>query len=146
MKKSLSFSWRGKKEVWSSRPARSIYEKIYELVRQVPPGKVATYGQIAKIVGFCTPRMVGYAMAALPRWMDVPWQRVVNHKGEISTRSRGDGAWRQRWLLRAEGIRFDRKGRINLKKVRWPGPNGPDFPSQNTPQRLPHLSGSILNG
>jgi methylated-DNA-protein-cysteine methyltransferase-like protein len=89
---------------------------------------VATYGQIAKIVGYCTPRMVGYAMAALPHGMEVPWQRVINHKGEISTRSRGDGALRQRRLLRAEGIRFDRKGRINLKKVRWPGPNEPESP------------------
>ena len=107
------------------RPARTIYERIYEVVEEIPPGKVATYGQIAKIVGFCTPRMVGYAMAALPHGRDVPWQRVVNHKGEISVRARGDGAQRQRGLLRAEGIRFDRKGRINLKKVRWTGPNKP---------------------
>ena len=116
------------------RPARSIYEKIYELVRQVPQGKVATYGQIAKIVGFCTPRMVGYAMAALPRWMDVPWQRVVNHKKEKLALGPGEtepsasvGSCEQM------EIRFDRNGRINLKKVRWPGPKEPDFPSQNTP-------------
>ncbi len=103
-------------------PARTLYERIYRTVEAVPPGKVATYGQIAKIVGFCTPRMVGYAMAALPHGRNVPWQRVINHKGEISARSHGDGAQRQRGLLRAEGIRFDRKGRINLKKVRWTGP------------------------
>ena len=109
----------------SKSPYNSLYGKIYDVVRQIPAGKVATYGQIAKIVGFCTPRMVGYAMAALPHGVNVPWQRVVNHKGEISTRSRGDGARRQRGLLRAEGIRFDRKGRINLKKVRWVGPNEP---------------------
>jgi methylated-DNA-protein-cysteine methyltransferase-like protein len=108
-----------------NRTSRSIYEKIYEVVRQVPPGKVATYGQVAKIVGFCSPRMVGYAMAALPQGIKVPWQRVINHKGEISTRSRGDGASRQRRLLQAEGIRFDRKGRINLKRARWPGPDEP---------------------
>ena len=126
MKKNFSFGWPESRGISPRRPSRSIYEKIYEVVRQVPPGKVATYGQIAKIVGFCTPRMVGYAMAALPHGVNVPWQRVVNHKGEISTRSRGDGARRQRGLLRAEGIRFDRKGRINLKKVRWPGPKQPD--------------------
>jgi methylated-DNA-protein-cysteine methyltransferase-like protein len=125
MKKSFSFRLPEKRNISPGRPSRSIHEKIYEVVRQVPPGKVATYGQIAKIVGFCTPRMVGYAMAALPHGRNVPWQRVINHKGEISTRSRGDGAQRQRGLLRAEGIRFDRKGRINLKKVRWPGPNEP---------------------
>jgi methylated-DNA-protein-cysteine methyltransferase-like protein len=98
------------------------YEQIYEAVRRIPPGKVATYGQIAKIVGRCTARMVGYAMAALPAGSGVPWQRVINHKGEISTRSRGDGDLRQRRLLQKEGIRFDRKGRVNLKKVRWAGP------------------------
>jgi methylated-DNA-protein-cysteine methyltransferase-like protein len=126
MKKSFSFRLPASRRMSPRWPSRSIYEKIYEVVRQVPPGNVATYGQIAKIVGFCTPRMVGYAMAALPQGVDVPWQRVINHKGEISTRSRGDGAWRQRGLLRTEGIRFDRKGRINLKKVRWPGPSQPD--------------------
>jgi methylated-DNA-protein-cysteine methyltransferase-like protein len=98
------------------------YEQIYEAVRRIPPGKVATYGQIAKIVGRCTARMVGYAMAALPWGVEVPWQRVINHKGEISARSRGDGVLRQRRLLQKEGIRFDRKGRVNLKKVRWAGP------------------------
>jgi methylated-DNA-protein-cysteine methyltransferase-like protein len=99
------------------------YEQIYEAVRRIPPGKVATYGQIAKIVGRCTARMVGYAMAALPAGFRVPWQRVINHKGEISARSRGDGALRQRRLLQKEGVRFDRHGRVNLKKVRWTGPD-----------------------
>jgi len=125
MKKNLSFEWSQGMGISRRRPTRTLYERIYEVVGQIPPGKVATYGQIAKIVGFCTPRMVGYAMAALPHGRDVPWQRVINHKGEISARSRGDGAQRQRGLLRAEGIRFDRKGRINLKKVRWTGPNKP---------------------
>jgi len=106
------------------------YERIYEIVGKIPPGKVATYGQIAKIVGRCTARMVGYAMAALPPGGRVPWQRVINHKGEISTRSRGDGALRQRRLLQKEGIRFDSKGRVNLGKARWPGP-----------ERFPGLSG-----
>ena len=95
------------------------YEQIYEVVRRVPAGKVATYGQIAKIVGRCTARMVGYSMAALPYGTGTPWQRIINHKGEISLRSRGDGALRQRRLLQGEGIRFDSKGRVNLKKFRW---------------------------
>ncbi len=125
MKKSFSFPCSETAGKPPRRPSRSIYEKIYEVVRQVPAGKVATYGQISKIVGFCSPRMVGYAMAALPHGEDVPWQRVINHKGEISIRSQGDGARRQRRLLQAEGIRFDRKGRVHLKRVRWPGPNEP---------------------
>jgi methylated-DNA-protein-cysteine methyltransferase-like protein len=99
----------------------SVHERIYEVVRRVPCGKVATYGQIAKIVDRCTARMVGYAMAALRGRTDIPWQRVINSKGEISTRSRGDGALRQRKLLEKEGIRFDPRGRVNLRKVRWVG-------------------------
>jgi len=99
----------------------SVYERIYEVVRRVPRGQVATYGQIAKIVDRCTPRMVGYAMAALRGRPDVPWQRVINAQGEISTRARGDGALRQRKLLEKEGIRFDPRGRVNLRKVRWVG-------------------------
>ncbi len=62
---------------------KTPYEKIYQVVRKIPLGKVATYGQIAKIVDRCTPRMVGYAMAA-SKGADVPWQRVINYKGEIS--------------------------------------------------------------
>ena len=102
----------------------SVYARIYAVVRQIPRGKVSTYGLIAKIVDRCTPRMVGYAMAALRGRADVPWQRVINSKGEISTRSRGDGALRQRRLLEKEGIRFDPRGRVNLRKVRWTGSKG----------------------
>ena len=122
MAKGPPFSLLGKREILPSRLSRSVYGQIYEVVHCIPPGKVATYGQVAKIVGSCTARMVGYAMAALPHGMEVPWQRVINHRGEISSRSRGDGALRQRRLLRAEGIQFDQRGRVNLKKVRWPGP------------------------
>ncbi len=95
---------------------------IYAVVRKIPKGKVATYGQIARIVGRCTARMVGYALAAIPFGTDVPWQRVINCKGEISARSRGDGSLRQRKALEREGVRFDRKGRVDLLKVRWRGP------------------------
>jgi methylated-DNA-protein-cysteine methyltransferase-like protein len=96
-----------------------VYERIYRVVRQIPRGKVATYGQIAKIIDRCTARMVGYAMAALRGRTDVPWQRVINSKGEVSTRSRGDGALRQRRLLGKEGVRFDCRGRADFKKYRW---------------------------
>lgn len=98
------------------------YEQIYNVVRQIPSGKIATYGQIAKIVDRCTPRMVGYAMAALAPNTDVPWQRVINYRGEISIRSQGDGSLRQRRALEAEGVEFDKKGRVDLRKVRWAGP------------------------
>jgi methylated-DNA-protein-cysteine methyltransferase-like protein len=96
-----------------------VYVRIYRAVRRIPQGRVVTYGQIAKIVDRCTARMVGYAMAALRGRTDVPWQRVINARGEISTRSGGDGALRQRKLLEREGIHFDSRGRVNLRKVRW---------------------------
>lgn len=100
-----------------------LYERIYAVVRQIPPGRVATYGQIAAIVGGCTARMVGYAMAAVPFGSDVPWQRVINRQGKISLRTSGHGSARQRQLLEAEGIRFDVKERVDFEKVGWTGPD-----------------------
>ncbi|MFQ5846655.1 MAG: MGMT family protein [Candidatus Methylomirabilales bacterium] len=100
-----------------------LYERIYAVVRHIPPGGVATYGQVAKIVGRCTARIVGYAMAAVPDDADVPWHRVINRQGKISRRGGGDGELRQRQLLEAEGIYFDRQGRVNLVKVGWLGPH-----------------------
>ena len=101
-----------------------LYERIYIVIRQIPEGKVATYGQVANIVGECSARMVGYALAALKPGLDVPWQRVINSKGEISLRHDGAEDVMQRNLLQSEGVRFDRNGKIDLKKYRW---SGPDF-------------------
>ena len=97
----------------------SIYQLIYALVCAIPKGKVATYGQIAGLIGGCTARMVGYALAALPRATKVPWHRVVNSEGMISARNRGDGASRQRRWLEKEGVKFDQRDRIDLKVVLW---------------------------
>lgn len=80
-----------------------------------------TYGQIAKILGGCTARMVGYAMAATPEGSDIPWQRVINHEGKISVRQDGDACPLQQQLLEAEGVHFDHKQRVNLKEFRWEG-------------------------
>ena len=103
------------------RPDRQkLFERIHAVVRQVPPGRVATYGQIAGIVG-CTARVVGYAMAATPGRGGIPWQRVINSRGEISVRP-GDGASRQRALLDREGVRFSPAGRVDLGDFRWSGP------------------------
>ncbi len=102
-----------------NKTAPGYHHEVYRVVKRIPKGKITTYGQIAKIVGRCTARMVGYALAALPYGMGVPWHRVINSKGEISPRARGDGALRQRKLLEKEGIRFDRRGRVDLKKIRW---------------------------
>jgi len=100
-----------------------LYERIYAVVRQIPRGKVATYGQAAGIVGGCSARMVGYAMAALPHNTDVPWQRVINRMGKVSPRSGGAGGALQRQMLEDEGVRFDRDGRVDFGEVGWRGPD-----------------------
>jgi len=123
---------------FSSPPnQQAYYEQVWNLVRQVPPGRVATYGQIALMIPppvgvdfdsykAFSPRWVGGAMAACPD--DVPWQRVINSQGKISQRP---GAEKQRELLEAEGIEFV-KDKIELKKYGWKGPNEADEPKQET--------------
>jgi methylated-DNA-protein-cysteine methyltransferase-like protein len=112
-------------------------ERVWQLVRQVPRGKVATYGQIALMlpppagVDFesyraFAPRWVGGAMAACPD--DVPWQRVINSQGKISERP---GAEKQRVLLEAEGIEFV-KDKVDLKKYGWGGLDETDRPRQES--------------
>ena len=100
---------------------RALFPRVYDIVRQVPRGKVTTYGDVAQLVGQgCDARVVGYAMAACPA--EVPWQRVINAQGKISLQ--GDPAAKQRMRLEAEGIVFDQRGRIDLEKYRWAGPGG----------------------
>ncbi len=94
------------------------YTKIYDIVGRIPSGKVMTYGQIAGLVNHCTPRMVGYAMAALPANSNIPWHRVINHLGMISLRSYGENHLQQR-LLENEGIIFNDRNRIDLAKYRY---------------------------
>ena len=105
-----------------SRGQRRNREKIYQVVAVVPRGQVATYGQIANIVG-CSPREVGYAMAALPPASTVPWQRIINRHGRISARSDGQPDPEQRRKLREEGINFDTRDVIDLSVYGWCGPS-----------------------
>jgi methylated-DNA-protein-cysteine methyltransferase related protein len=122
---------------YTSPPNQQDYNaQVWDMVRQIPYGKVATYGQIAlmlpppmgvefeayKAFG---PRWVGGAMAACPD--GVPWQRVINSQGKISLRP---GAQRQKELLLEEGVVFNEKGRIDLKKYGWGGPGEEDEPRQ----------------
>ncbi len=110
----------------SSSPA---YARIYALVRMIPPGKVATYGQIASLTGRCSARMAGYALAALSSQEEtspedaVPWQRVINAQGKISLRADSLGAAFQRQLLEEEGVYFDPGGKVDLRRFRWEGPS-----------------------
>ena len=102
--------------------AASTYERIYALVARIPAGRVATYGQLARIEGRCTARMVGYAMAAVPEGRALPWHRVVNGRGSVSERRGGGGTSQQEALLRADGLLFDARGRLDLDRVTWEGP------------------------
>lgn len=94
----------------------SLYERIFACVRQVPHGQVTTYGTVGGLVG-CPARVVGYALHHLRtvEQPDVPWQRVINARGGISTH----GAL-QRELLEAEGVEFDTSGYVDLDRYGWP--------------------------
>jgi methylated-DNA-protein-cysteine methyltransferase-like protein len=100
-------------------PVENYRARVYAIVRQIPPGKVATYGQVARLAAPCTARMVGYALAGLPTGSDVPWQRVINHKGKISPHGAGFGSAMQRVLLEEEGVRFDAEGRVDWDEAGW---------------------------
>jgi methylated-DNA-protein-cysteine methyltransferase-like protein len=124
-----------------STPANrtAYFEKVWELVRQIPEGKVSTYGRLA---AYLPPpagmserayqvrgaRMVGGAMAACPE--DVPWQRVINSQGKVSQRKGGSGE-QQRILLEAEGVRFDERERVDLSNFGWEGPSPDWFQKQD---------------
>lgn len=99
-----------------------IYQRIYLVTQQIPSGRVATYGQIALLVGHCTARMVGYAMAAVDGSANVPWQRVINAQGKISPRADSLSTEQQRLRLEEEGIVFDLQERVNLRRYQWSGP------------------------
>jgi methylated-DNA-protein-cysteine methyltransferase-like protein len=96
------------------------YQRIYRVVQRIPRGRVATYGQVASLAGLAGhARQVGYALHALPQGSVVPWHRVVNAAGGISTRATPGGELTQRLLLEKEGIRLDGKGRVRLDQLRW---------------------------
>lgn len=102
----------------------SCYPKIYDVVKMIPHGKVATYGQVAELAGLIgKPRVVGYALFRVTKEMDIPWHRVVNAKGEVSRSSLRDGNDDlQQLLLEEEGIVFNKR-KLDLTKYRWK----PDF-------------------
>ncbi len=101
-------------------------ERLLAVVRLVPRGRVATYGQVAALAGLPGhARQVGWALHALPAASDVPWQRVVNARGELSPRAQPGAERLQRALLEAEGVAFDARGRIPLARFGWrPGRGG----------------------
>ena len=97
-----------------------LYGKIWNSVRRIPKGRVATYGEIARLCGFPRhARLVGYALHNLPLGSDIPWQRVVNAQGMISLPKQNGHYQKQKTLLENEGVVF-LKGRINLSTYGWP--------------------------
>jgi methylated-DNA-protein-cysteine methyltransferase related protein len=94
-----------------------FFGRVYELVRRIPRGRITSYGAIARALGVPRgARTVGWALGACPD--DVPWHRVVNAQGKISWRPTG-GYVLQRALLRREGVRFSRAGRIDFDTFGW---------------------------
>jgi len=103
----------------ATRSRSTSYLRIYATVKRVPRGRVATYGQIARLAGLPgRARQVGYALHAMSGSTAVPWQRVVNAGGRISLHPM-HGEISQRILLEKEGVRFDAGGRISLSKYGW---------------------------
>jgi methylated-DNA-protein-cysteine methyltransferase-like protein len=100
--------------------SESSYTRIWKVVRRIPKGRVATYGQVAELAGLPRQaRLVGYALHALPEAKQVPWQRVVNAQGRISARGLSEYEALQRQRLEREGVRFDARGRIDLARFGW---------------------------
>ena len=96
------------------------YERIYAVVRRIPRGRVATYGQVAQLAGLAGhARQVGYALHALASGSALPWQRVINARGEVSRRSEPGMERLQQKLLEDEGVVFDERGRVDLARHRW---------------------------
>lgn len=98
----------------------TIYDRIYEIVAEIPVGKVATYGQIAWMAGNPrAPRIVGYAMRKAPRELNLPCHRVVNRLGEPAPDHVFGGAEIQRAQLEEEGVIFLKNGRIDMEQSQW---------------------------
>jgi len=111
----------------------NFYDAVYALVRDIPPGRVMTYGQIATILGAPrAARAVGYALRALEEGTDVPWQRVINSRGGVSARGDTGRPSLQYELLGGEGVQFGADDRCDLAVYRWE-PTDPE-PYQFAPE------------
>ncbi len=101
--------------------AAAGWSPVYRVVRRIPAGQVSTYGRVAALAGMPrAARQVGWALNALCEEQDVPWHRVINAKGEVSSRGAREYEGLQRALLESEGVAFDVRGRVDLGKYGWP--------------------------
>lgn len=104
------------------RKETTTFDRIYDVVRKIPRGRVATYGQVALLAG--NPRwsqVVGYALHVNPDPASIPCYRVVNRFGEVSSAFAFGGGSRQRELLEADGVPFLPDGRVDLFAASWDG-------------------------
>ncbi len=98
----------------------NLYQKIYEIVADIPESRVATYGQIAWMAGIPNaPRVVGYAMSRVPAGLNIPCHRVVNKSGKMAPYYAFGGEQFQRFLLEQEGVTFLENGCIDMEKCQW---------------------------
>ena len=113
---------------------RAFFEIVWDIARQIPPGTVSTYGQIASMIPpgddmeprqmrSLAPRWVGTALRKSPRGAGIPWQRVINRQGAVSFPAGSPQAAEQRRRLESEGVRFDSRGRVDFTVVGWQGPD-----------------------
>lgn len=102
-------------------PSSDSWRRIYAVVRCIPRGRVATYGQVAHLAGLPRQaRLVGYALHAVAASSTMPWHRVINAAGRVSARAEGaGGSVLQRLRLEAEGVGFDTRGRVPLARYGW---------------------------
>lgn len=122
-----------RQQTWGDIP-EVLKLRIYEVVQQVPSGSVSTYGDIAAIVGGgIDARTIGQALNQVPKDQEatVPWQRIINAQGGISTRG-----LLQRKLLEDEGVAFDARDRVDLRRFRWAGPSA-EWTAEHGFQTLP---------
>jgi methylated-DNA-protein-cysteine methyltransferase-like protein len=106
----------------AAKPESGRWDRFYSIIRRIPRGRVATYGQIAALAGLPrNARQVGYALHALPEGSDVPWHRVVNARGEISQRATPGWDGLQRVLLERERV-LSGDGRVDLERFQWEPP------------------------
>ena len=110
-----------------------FFRTVWDIVQQIPSGKVSSYGQIASMIPpyadldpvrmkSLAPRWVGTALRRTPRGKSIPWHRVINSQGAISLPAGSANAEEQRRRLEMEGLEFDRRGKVDFRKVGWQGP------------------------
>lgn len=116
-------------------PKDDFRGRVLALVARIPPGRVMTYGQLALLAGRPGPggaRLAGFVLASLPGQSDLPWQRVINAQGRVSTHKLGFGDVQEQ-LLQAEGVTFDASGRCDLARLQWWPPEEDGAPATRRP-------------